>query len=604
MLEHLDIPNPFSSRFVKDPWSDDFIDLPGIHQNVSAKCLQFLNQLRHQGTLSLLVNGNAGSGKTHIIARLRRNLIGPKQRIVMTWVSWDGVNSNELWQALRKALVTDLLRPVSNSLSQLDRVFADKVPAGLLEKSAAGEQGLLGWLGGWISSANSKPQELVRSYVNTIPNLSYDVRAVLPQLYSEHAQAARDWLLEGSLPEEQLQLLGLTRQDSVDIHLESESRKVVLSLLRVMGRSHPLVLCFDQIEGLQAHIDDKPRLAAFGDLFAVLYNFSECSSLLLSFIHTRYRALLKAAVNTAIWQRVSENEVTLNPLSWFEAAELIKIRLNSIPALKSKRRDKPELWPLREDKVQQLYQHMKLDGTPRELLKGCEKLYVAEIEGKPVTSESLDDFLKSEWQKRQEQKLNRLSQDRFVGISLGLPLLLNLMSTQYKNIHSEELQKKLGDVNLIFQTPQGQLIGISICNLSPAELRWRLHRLKKQWSTKYLHQLVLLRGDPTETTVASNNSYRELQSQGVLVVQPSIVKITGLGALQSLMQDALNGNLTCAQGTLKAEEVDRWARMALFEELHPLGVLRDFPDDLGLDVFLPAQRQAISVRTNSQGISS
>ena len=51
-------------------------DVPELHAGILARCEANIAQTRHAGqSLGLLIVGEAGSGKSHMIARLRRNLV-------------------------------------------------------------------------------------------------------------------------------------------------------------------------------------------------------------------------------------------------------------------------------------------------------------------------------------------------------------------------------------------------------------------------------------------------------------------------------------------------------------------------------------------------
>ena len=67
--------DPFNSSVATDPWSMAAVDVPSIHQAVFDSCLATLSQVRQlpdMPTRSILIYGSAGSGKTHLLGRLRK----------------------------------------------------------------------------------------------------------------------------------------------------------------------------------------------------------------------------------------------------------------------------------------------------------------------------------------------------------------------------------------------------------------------------------------------------------------------------------------------------------------------------------------------------
>jgi polynucleotide 5'-kinase involved in rRNA processing len=69
------LPNPFLGAIVPDAWRGATADVPNIHGDVYAKCLEAVQTVRkHERSASVLILGEQGSGKTHLLARLQRRL--------------------------------------------------------------------------------------------------------------------------------------------------------------------------------------------------------------------------------------------------------------------------------------------------------------------------------------------------------------------------------------------------------------------------------------------------------------------------------------------------------------------------------------------------
>ena len=75
-LQHLLINslNPFSYNILKNPFQKiPFIDIPSINEAVTKKFHTLLSQLQQTGeTTSMLILGQTGVGKTHILRRIKQ----------------------------------------------------------------------------------------------------------------------------------------------------------------------------------------------------------------------------------------------------------------------------------------------------------------------------------------------------------------------------------------------------------------------------------------------------------------------------------------------------------------------------------------------------
>ena len=128
MNELVGIPNPFRDTIVTDAWSPSSIDVPEIHAKVFKTCCDALETVhREQRSNSVLIHGEPGSGKTHLLARLRLNWLGDGSRGVdpiLQEVVFVAVHLHtgpqRLWRYLRRSVVGDLLRRIDGQVPQLE----------------------------------------------------------------------------------------------------------------------------------------------------------------------------------------------------------------------------------------------------------------------------------------------------------------------------------------------------------------------------------------------------------------------------------------------------------------------------------------------------
>ena len=131
------LPNPFRRMIVTDPWQPSGVDVPEIHARAFATCCEALESVRSVGrSYSVLLHGESGSGKTHLLARLRRHWVGNLPHVVDP-ICPDVVfiavrlqtGPQRLWRHLRRSVAEDLLRVGDDGVTQLERIllrrFAD-----------------------------------------------------------------------------------------------------------------------------------------------------------------------------------------------------------------------------------------------------------------------------------------------------------------------------------------------------------------------------------------------------------------------------------------------------------------------------------------------
>ena len=116
------IRNPFLQQVIADPWDPMDADITSINQKPFELSRQLIDEVAMTGKSScLLIHGEAGSGKTHLMSRLRASLeseLGP----LLIAVRLETVPSR-IWRHIRRSLATDLLRPGPSGPARLERLI-------------------------------------------------------------------------------------------------------------------------------------------------------------------------------------------------------------------------------------------------------------------------------------------------------------------------------------------------------------------------------------------------------------------------------------------------------------------------------------------------
>jgi hypothetical protein len=567
MNELSGIVNPFRDTIVSDPWRPSPPDVPGIHAKVFQTCCNALESVRRQGkSSSVLIHGEPGSGKTHLLARLRQHcrdveprVLDPLQPETVFVAVRLQTGPQRLWRHLRRSFVEDLLREARDSTPQLKRILLRRFGA-ICQTDAA----LLGWWE-WLKEEYPDPtlfRALLGSYLDQLSGelqLSRDFCTVLVHLMMDrHLLNARAWLKGDPLPDSALAALDVA-SPSEDDDLEEEAQRVVLDLCHLAGPKIPIVLCFDQIEALMSDPEDKVAIGTLGQIIMRLFN--ETSNLvLISCVQSGRLELLnlhqpKGLVSSA-GARMAMHRDTLNPLLWDQASQLIQARMDADPRLKELRNNHPEaLWPLESAKLQAYVGNQ--GRSPREILFRCAELFdiAANRLIDPVVP--VEQFLSQTWHERLDvaSSGDTLAQVDHV-LTHGIPLLVHAAAEGWS------LSDKPPSRDLeVFLEGDGR-IGVSLCNQrSPQGLWHRLRRLLPLLPVRKAEKLVLLRDVRLplgKSWVRTNEILYELNTQGARLIRPSHELLAALDALRRLLSDAKAGDLSNQGQTVTPETVQKW----------------------------------------------
>jgi hypothetical protein len=579
------LPNPFRQTIVTDPWQPSGVDVPKIHAGAFETCLAALESVRAEGqSSSVLLHGEAGSGKTHLLARLRRHWtarpgpgLDPSQPEVVFIAVKLQTGPKRIWRYLRRSVVEDLLRRDGEGTSQLLRILLRR----LAEIRPADADLLLWW--DWLREQHPNPADLEQVLNDLLDRLDADgdlgrdlCTALVHFLLGRHRRDVRAWLQGDALPESALAAMSLARQDD-DEDQEDQARRMVIALCRLAGPRIPIVFCFDQIEALQVEPRDFAALFVFGQMITTLFQETR-NALLISCVQSAYLDHLKRsvcvgsepAIRDAAWARLAVRQTSLNPLRWDEADLLIRARLDSLPELAEVRARQAEpLWPLDEARLRA---EVGRGETARRILALCAELFDAAQRIKPP-SESPEQFLERTWQERLERCLAASRPEQADDILVhGLPLLVHTSGQPWSPGDA-----RLPDIDVLLEGPDGR-IGISLCNQRDLRKVWRrLQRLPDLLQQGKLEKLVLMRDAPPPDSRSAKRTrelWNRLIKQGARWVRPSAEALAALDALRGLLSDSKAGDLANRGQTVTPQTVQEWLAA------HLPASLRDLLDEL------------------------
>ncbi|MDB5386810.1 MAG: hypothetical protein JWM11_2456 [Planctomycetaceae bacterium] len=589
--------NPFREGIVASPWEATGVDVNSIHDDVFQECLRGIERVRRgHRTASLLIHGEAGSGKTHLLKRLRARLtpqVPPdtdREDSLYVWVRLQ-TSPRMIWRTVRRTLVEDWFRPVPGVRSQFERILFHR-----LAEIRVANGDLERWYEYMLDEVPAGLKELMDQIADSL-HLDRNTAVAFEHIaFRRHLRDLRAWLAGDSLPEAALARMDLSQDEGTDEERESLARQVVLMLCRLAGDTLPILISFDQVEALQLFPGDRDALYAFGQVTSTLHDGTN-NVFVVSCVQSAFFNELKDHARQADYDRMtSVGALSLEPLSRLQAEQLITARMDEIGDSNPKPDAAAPTWPLNPREFSELFSAGFV--TPRKLLGYCAERFevvtragygelpletaststTAHEESTPTglsvaaaRAAVVTEFLNDKWDNSCEEKLGQSAPEKTEDIVRhGLPLLIKLITPQAKLTRDELLQ----DVALIYEI-NGELRGVSICTQSNmTSLAAVLKRLKSQLGTQKLQRLVVVRDKrvPLSTTakVAKKLMDELEQDPRTEFAWPVPEVLAALDALRALLSDAKSGDLSCHGEAVTQETLEDWLRAHLPDSLRDL----------------------------------
>jgi hypothetical protein len=488
-----------------------------------------LNQVKWGGKGSVVITGEPGSGKTHLLARLRK-AVGAEAAYIYVRCNASAVT---LWRHVRASLAGDLLKQEEGGPSQLQRIL------------------------------RQDPDRLAKV-------TSLTLQRVL-KAYGEgrNVHAAAAWLLGETLASFDMEGLGIgaEKEEDEDRSRENEARLAVNGLLDFLA-PNPVMLCFDQVEALQTYRGDEEGFRAMGTLISELSD-KHSHLLLISCIVAAFEDQLDRLPNKADQDRWLQRKVSLRPIDWEAAVKLVRERLSSAPdlaSLRSQHGDEP-LYPLKGDDLKPLFEKTGL-CLPRTLIQACKARFQSLFDDgitEQTRTLTAQDFL-------QEVYTAGVSRARGVVTSLGgdktlsesLPWLLQ--NSGYSPLGQGASPS--GFPSLAFRR-EGREFVVSLCHCRANTLPARLKKIDQFWKPGKTELFIVL--DATIKPGAKGAQLlHALKSRGAKEVLPLPEALAALQAIRDMIASARSGDLRQDGKTFSESEVTDWALSNLPPQLEQL----------------------------------
>lgn len=392
-----------------DPWTKSLLDLPELNLAVSSLIGERVYALRaaaqghpeHLRTESLVVLGPPGTGKTHLFARLRKQL-GPRAVFVhIRPLLHAGLSANHI---LGEA-VTQLAQPsFGRDEWQVEAMVGSLI--GYIEGS--GGDFPIAHLSAFrdlpLAERTQKLEDVVEGLLARLPDLDdvfLERLLRIPFAVPRERRALLAWLTGRDCDPSQLSRIGA----SVSMNPENVVR-ALRTLTSVAALGAPLVLVFDQLENLIARDAAEERVTQYGNLIAELVDSTRGLLIVQMALDSEWEQGIAPHLNLSQKSRLMMKKVSAELPTRAQSRALLQLWHDGLDSP-----EHPFPWPLSAEQVDRV---SSLPGlTPRMLLSAFKESLegtppsILEDEVRPVATgegdgalEELTRVLEEEWRAR------------------------------------------------------------------------------------------------------------------------------------------------------------------------------------------------------------
>ena len=314
IIEELRNNNPFASLASPLPFENTNPDLQQLNRETSDEIEQLLRQKRREPNVPLagLILGEAGSGKTHMLARILRRMRNNASAAIFVAVRAFRDPASVTRQLMNEIFIS-LKSMHSNGRTQFD-VIASEVMNTYAERRRQD---------GFDSTENL---DLKTYLAKDMPGLDRNfLKCFLLYITAKDDSVKSnvlDWLNEG-LDDDDALSLGLPSKnlDSMtDAKCESVAEKTIISLGTLLAYARvPMLVCFDQLDAMKG----RKLIEAWGNVIALLIN-NLPGILPLCFVKFEiWNDVFIPVLDEAVAQRIKSNEMVMQACTLQQARQLI-----------------------------------------------------------------------------------------------------------------------------------------------------------------------------------------------------------------------------------------------------------------------------------------
>jgi hypothetical protein len=541
---------------------DPALTVNSIHQEAIDEIEELLNLVAtDHRSRTLLLLGDSGSGKSHLLGRLKRTL---NSQAFFAYIFCDWAESDHIWRHILRYTVDSLMQvPEGQQESQLmlwlkslsaftkrnlkQRILNDN----FWEILQSGRQKFIKHLKETYKTARIYNPDIFFGILHDLTN---------PELYD----LACEWLRGDDLSEESMQALKVKQC----IDTEDAAKNILANFGRISTETQPIVMCFD-------NLDSMPQLP---DGFRDIQPFLDVNTTIHGDYLKNFLVIISAITNT--WKRHLDRIQPADRAGIHRLIQLKRISLEQAEALwdyqlkplhqQANPQPNSPIFPLTTQLLEQKFPGGRT--IPRYVISmGREEYQRYKLELPPISPPPPppEEKIKAEFQLQWQDEYNKV-QEKITKITfLAAPELIRMLEEALYALQIQEIKRKLingkySSNSLSYQqSGQGERVGVVWTEDAHMTTFYSVMKAcQKAVNSNLCKTLYLIRAAGVgNSKLAGNKIYRQIFTGSQHHhITPNLPSVHYLATYHSLVNSALANELVVAGKSLSLQELEALVR--------------------------------------------
>lgn len=577
-------PPSFLDR-VNTPW-DQVPDFEDFNRHAYRRIVRALKELSRDGgertdsnSQSILVLGEAGTGKTHLLMRVARNLSDSNHILFIRKPNNEEAVAQHIWSNIVSSLARTL-PSATNARSQLDDLLAHVFSKVLI---AEFEQDIRDDIDAdpkrrWVTRLSEDPYHLFgmlgegerrqenmerirRRTLRFLQTHHPDVDQTIARVLITYCFVAREdrkrllltWLAGQDVDEGDSKNIGLPAswvtldEDSSEVAISQQREDQALRAIRTIGilstYYQPLILAFDQLEGLR----DQQRLTDhWGDVVREIFTMTPNFLVITCIFPSLWETWFQPTLDQSVSERIAQQTVTLES---FEPQHGFKMLATHLEPSFTTHRLPTNIFPFTGDDIDRLCNR---SSSPRTFIQAVRNEFQSWLDGespskngnvddqsKEVTQEEIDRTIRATFEgfedslRKSFQTEMILEQDFFGRIRSLVETVLRVNGAEIE-LDRATCGHYVMPPNLIVRHgPQEASLCIAVMNSEGNSFAARMRNLNKciEKGGQFNHLLMIRDRRCKRVGKRSQEHLESAQATGASYIQAGLDEVTCLNAI-------------------------------------------------------------------------